>query len=101
MVIVDRLKKSLNERSSDKLYYFRDNNGLELDLIIDRGGVQTGIEIKSSKTFDSEMLNNLNTWQKMNPRADKTGYLIYNGNLEQKIGNSKITNWKNLRELIT
>ena len=100
MVIVDRLKKSLNERSSDKLYYFRDNNGLELDLIIDRGGVQTGIEIKSSNTFDSEMLNNLNTWQKMNPRADKTGYLIYNGNLEQKIGNSKITNWKNLRELI-
>lgn len=96
MVIMDRLKRSLNERSSDKLYYFRDNNGLELDLIIDRGGIQTGVEIKSSKTFNSDMLVNLKAWQKINPYADSTGYLVYNGRLEQRIGNTKIANWKSL-----
>jgi predicted AAA+ superfamily ATPase len=95
MVIIDQLKKGLNDRSSDKLYYFRDNNGLELDMVIERGGVQTGVEIKSSKTFDPGMLNNLKSWQKINPHADKMGYLIYNGNLEQKVDNNKIINWKN------
>ncbi len=40
------------------------------------------------------MLSNLIAWQKLNSHADKTGYLIYNGDLEQKIGNNKIVNWK-------
>lgn len=94
MVIADCLKKIFNRRLSDKLYFFRDNNGLEVDLVVDRGGTQTGIEIKSGKTLDSEMLINLNSWQKINSHADKTGYLIYNGEIEQKIGNNKILNWK-------
>ena len=94
MAIADRLKKIFNERSSDRLYFFRDNNGLELDLVIDHGGIQTGIEIKSGKTFNADMLVNLSVWQKINSHADKTGYLIYNGDLEQKIGSNKIINWK-------
>lgn len=94
MVIVDYLKKTFNDRSGDKLYFFRDNNDLELDLIIDHGGIQKGIEIKSGKTFNLEMLSGLITWQKLNSHAGKTGYLIYNGELEQKIGNNKIVNWK-------
>jgi predicted AAA+ superfamily ATPase len=99
MVIADRLKQIFNQRSSDKLYFFRDNNGLELDLVIDRGGTQTGIEIKSGKTFNTDMLASLNAWQKINPHADKTGYLIYNGGLEQKAGNNKIINWKSFAGL--
>lgn len=94
MIIADCLKKTFNERSSHKLYFFRDNNGLEVDLVINRGGVQTGVEIKSGKTLDSEMLANLNSWQKINSHADKTGYLIYNGEIEQKVGNNKVVNWK-------
>ncbi|EKD68230.1 MAG: hypothetical protein ACD_48C00016G0006 [uncultured bacterium] len=94
MIIADSLKHLCNERSSDKLYFFRDNNGLELDLIIDHNGVQKGIEIKSGRTFNSEMLSGLVTWQKLNAHADKTGYLVYNGELEQKMGTNKIVNWK-------
>lgn len=99
IVIADYLKRVFNSRSSEKLYFFRDNNGLELDLVVDRGKIQTGIEIKSSKSFNPEMLANLNAWQKINPRADKSGYLIYNGEIEQKIGNNKIVNWKSFAAL--
>lgn len=94
MVIADRLKQSFNERSSDRLYFFRDNNGLELDLVVDGGGTQKGIEIKSGRTFNPEMLSGLVAWQKLNAHASQTGYLVYNGELEQKIGNNKIINWK-------
>lgn len=94
MVIADCLKQIFNDRSSDRLYFFRDNNGLEIDLVIDHSGTQKGIEIKSGRTFDSEMLTSLKAWQKLNTHADQTGYLIYNGELEQKIGNNKILNWK-------
>ena len=94
MVIADRLKTTFNQRSSDKLYFFRDNNGWELDLIVDHGGIQTGVEIKSGKTFSSEMLSGLVAWQKLNSQADKTGFLVYNGDLGQRIGNNKIVNWK-------
>ncbi len=94
MIIADRLKHMFNRRSNDKLYFFRDNNGLELDLIIDGGGIQKGIEIKSGKTFQPEMLAGLVAWQKLNVHADPTGSLIYNGDLEQKIGKNNIVNWK-------
>jgi len=94
MVIIDYLKKTFNDRSGDRLYFFRDNNDLELDLIIDHGGIQKGIEIKSGKTFNLEMLSGLVAWQKLNSHASETGYLIYNGELEQKIGNNKVINWK-------
>lgn len=99
MAIADYLKKIFNSRSSERLYFFRDNNGLELDLVIDNGKTQIGIEIKSSKSFNPEMLANLSAWQKINPRADKSGYLIYNGEIEQKIGNNKIVNWKSFAAL--
>lgn len=94
MVIADCLKQTANDRSSDRLYFFRDNNGLELDLIVDHSGTQKGIEIKSGRTFNPEMLSGLKQWQKLNAHAGETGYLIYNGELEQKIGNNKIVNWK-------
>jgi predicted AAA+ superfamily ATPase len=94
MVIADRLKSNFNERSSDKLYFFRDNNGLEVDLIIDQGRSQAGVEIKSGQTYASEMMSGLVAWQKLNPHANKTGYLVFNGDLEQKIGSNLILNWK-------
>lgn len=94
MVIADCLKQTCNDRSSDRLYFFRDNNGLELDLIVDHSGTQKGIEIKSGRTFNPEMLSGLKQWQKLNAHAGETGYLVYNGELEQKIGNNKVVNWK-------
>lgn len=94
MVIADYQKKVMTDRSSDRLYFFRDNNGIEIYLVVDHGGSQTGIEIKSGRTFALEMASPLVAWKKCNPHASATGYVVYTGETEQKIGNNRLIHWK-------
>jgi hypothetical protein len=59
------------------MYFFRDSVGNEVDLIIERAGKTTVIEIKSSQKFDSNMLKGLKFWEKF--QAGKNRILIYGG----------------------
>lgn len=58
-IISDVRKNAYNSDFLNKLYFFRDSVGNEVDLIIERDGKTTVIEIKSSQKFDSNMLKGL------------------------------------------
>ena len=91
MVVADTRKQIFNTLSSNKLYYFRDNKGLEIDLIVDSGNEIIPIEIKSSATFSSDYLGNLLKFQEISG-SDK-GRLIYSGNGGDMINDVKILNY--------
>jgi predicted AAA+ superfamily ATPase len=59
MVIMEFLKKKINKRLNFDLYFYRDSNGVELDLVIDEGLSISLYEIKASKTLKSEMTRSL------------------------------------------
>ncbi len=44
------------------LYFWRDNIGTEIDLLIERAGTLWPVEMKSGATFQSEWLRGLHTW---------------------------------------
>ena len=46
------------------MYFWRDNIGNEVDLLIERAGVLQPVEFKSGATFQSEWLRGLQTWQR-------------------------------------
>ena len=55
-ILIETFKKSSNEGNRKMLYYWRDNKGLEIDLIMENEESQISpVEIKSSKT-NSEFL---------------------------------------------
>ena len=55
MIIMEFLKKKNNMRLNHDLYFYRDSNDVEVDLVID-GGLSTSLyEIKASKTLRHEM----------------------------------------------
>jgi len=58
-VIAELLKERYNQGMADNLYYYQDQKGLELDLIIDEGTELILGEIKSSATFHPDFLTNL------------------------------------------
>jgi predicted AAA+ superfamily ATPase len=60
MVIMEFLKKKINLRLNSNLYFYRDSNGVEVDLIIDSGQAVSLYEIKAAKTLRPEMTNSLN-----------------------------------------
>lgn len=54
-IISETYKKLIHTRTDAELFFFRESNGNEIDLIIDRKSSHEHIEIKSGHTFRSEM----------------------------------------------
>lgn len=97
MIIVDAYKQKLNSLSTSKLYFFRDNKGIEVDLLIDKGSEIIPIEIKASSTFNSEFLKNIKYFNVL--AENNNGFLIYTGGKEGPVNNIEIINYKNFRQI--
>ena len=93
LVISEVLKKIANLKINHRLYYYRDNNGNEVDLIIDRGAKQTGIEIKAGQTYKSDFLKGLDFWRNLDEQQHDQSILLYAGSIEQKLGQHQVLNW--------
>ena len=59
MIIMEFLKKKINKRLNSDLYFYRDSNGVEVDLVINEGHSISLYEIKASKTLRPEMTRSL------------------------------------------
>jgi len=77
-VVIEILKKRLNDVKMDNLYYFRDNIGNEVDVLMDMGSEVVPIEIKSGQTVNDEFFKGLNYYRALNSTVRKT-WLIYGG----------------------
>jgi predicted AAA+ superfamily ATPase len=92
-VILELLKQKYNTGSQAGFYYWRENNGLEIDLLIDRGKDFIPIEIKASETFLESQIKNITHWNKIS--GNTGGVLLYNGAKYFSLSNKiKIANWK-------
>lgn len=97
-VITEIMKSNLNTGTNAKLYFWRDNNGTEIDLIIDNNGKLLPIEIKSSQTYNEEFQRSLLKWN--NYSGNKGGVLLYSGTMEMKTTeNIQVLNWKNHKSM--
>ena len=64
MVVNEFLKNRCNAGTRAPLYFWRDNIGTEVDLILERGNELAAVEIKSGITVASDAFGNLRKWQK-------------------------------------
>ncbi|MGB4838455.1 MAG: ATP-binding protein [Saprospiraceae bacterium] len=82
MVIVELLKQRWNKATPDHLYFWRDNAGHEMDVIMENAGDVKPLEIKSGKTITNEYLKGLLYWHQLTGRTG--GLIIYAGDMIQK-----------------
>ena len=75
LVISDIMKQNFSYGSRHSLYYFKENNGLEIDLLIDHPIRPTIIEIKSTETPDIAHIVNLEKFQRL-IKGEAESYLI-------------------------
>jgi len=97
-VISEILKSSFNPGERFDMYFWRDNYRKEIDLIIDSGLEQRGVEIKSSETFSEKFLSGLKYWQQLSQADSKFLYLLYGGDQEMLRDGIGIVSWKNVYE---
>ncbi len=97
-VISELLKYCFNRNQSSNLYYWRDNNGREIDIIMDFGTTVVPVEIKSGKTINADFFKNLIFYQKLNPACKKM-ILIYGGDSSFIENNTYIISYKDINLL--
>ncbi len=78
LVVIDCLKARYNQGQLSDLYYFRDSNGNEVDILAQRGRHLDAIEIKSASTFSFAHLKGLRRLKEVTSTVDRS-YLVYNG----------------------
>lgn len=94
LVVLELLKWRYNLGLDPHLYYFRDVQKNEVDVIYKEGNRLVPIEIKSSKTYNSEFLEKLHFFQKLAGKRAPTGYVIYAGDQQQRIQTIELLNYK-------
>lgn len=94
LIVIECLKCQLNKGKRPSLYFFRDSNGNEADLVYESQRTLTPIEIKSSSTYHNSFSSGLIRFQKMT--HSKSGYVIYNGDFTPKTKDFKVLNFKSL-----
>ncbi len=97
--VISEIKKSFHHNGMEApIYFWRDQHGHEVDLVIDRGDSLFCMEIKSGQTFQQDFLSSI-IWLN-NLQNQKSGACIYGGNKNFEINEIIVRSWKDLPELI-
>ena len=94
MVICNVQKYFLNQGIQPVIYFYRDSNGNEVDLLIKNKEKYDLVEIKSSETFNMEFLKGIKSFEKEFPNLTERKYIVYNGEDKGEINGVKILNYK-------
>ncbi len=95
MVIMEAVKTLENKEALSQLYFYRDSNGREVDLVIWKGRELIPIEIKAARTYSFDMCTNV-TWFTENVPDAKPGAVVYAGEMEFSHDGCRYVNFKNL-----
>jgi uncharacterized protein len=98
LIVSELIKQSYNNAGNEKLYFWRDNIGHEIDIIIDSISGLFPIEIKSGATINNDFFKGLLYWFGIS--GAKRGAVIYSGKSTQNRTNGiDIIPWNNMKFL--
>ena len=84
-VIVDFLKRRYNRGKQNNLFFWRDNTGNEIDLLLVFPDRKIPVEIKSGQTVSSEYFKGISFWNKLT--KTEGGIIVYGGDTIQRRSN--------------
>ena len=93
-VIAEYMKYFFHQGKEAPLYFWRDQHGHEVDLVIDKGTHLDLIEIKSGQTFQKDFMKNIQWLNKLQNRTE--GKCIYGGSSILNVQNIVIEPWDQL-----
>ena len=98
MVIIEALKARLNAGLTPDMYFFRDQRGYEIDMLIAAERKLYPYEIKSARTWSSDFASNLKSFTERDAKIEK-GTVIYAGDLKRS-GNPAAVNFVNTADVV-
>lgn len=93
MVVAEAFKQQFNNGQHQPLFFFRDSQGNEIDLLIETGAGLNAYEIKSAQTISNDFFKGLDYLKKLKVPITETS-LIYGGNENRIQSGHKIQRWR-------
>jgi predicted AAA+ superfamily ATPase len=78
-IIAEIAKAFLHNRKTPSLYFWRDQSGHEVDLILEFGTDLYPVELKSGQTFSPSMVDSLIWWNRLAGNESNRAVLVYGG----------------------
>lgn len=96
-VIMEAMKDRLNAGESAEMYFYRDSEGNEVDLLLPTGGKMHAIEIKAGATVNPDYFKGLKTFAAHHPSVVAGGSVIFGGAQGQQRSDWPAHSWLDLR----
>jgi uncharacterized protein len=95
LVVNEFLKARRNAGSREQLWFWRDNIGTEVDLVLERGMELAAVEIKSGPTISEDAFRNLRKWRHYAGHEALTNLgLVYGGDEAFERSGVSVKPWK-------
>ena len=101
LVINELMKYRFNQGLNSNLYFWRNNTGEEVDVLIEQGEYLIPVEVKSSQTFNVDFLTGLNKWSDYAGSAALPAHLVYGGEASMMRNGIAVHSWKDMQNMPT
>jgi predicted AAA+ superfamily ATPase len=95
-VVMNFLKNRYNKGKESNLYFYRDSNQNEVDLLLRQGNNFDITEIKSSMTYNPDFEKGINYFSGIFKNRVTHRQIIYCGELEKSVRDIKLLNFRNM-----
>ncbi|HOF16859.1 MAG TPA: ATP-binding protein [Bacteroidales bacterium] len=95
-IVMEAFKNRHNQAKDSNLFFYRDSNGVEVDLLLKNGNDYSAIEIKSSQTYHPEFEIGIQSLSTLLENRLTNKAIIYAGDFENETAEIQLFNYKNM-----
>ncbi len=99
LVVMECIKHRYNQGKEGNVYFYRDSNGQEVDILVKEEGQLTAIEVKSSMTYHPNFIKSLQKLPQWTSTPIKRRALVYCGDFENTAGDIWLIRYDKLEQL--
>ena len=99
LVVIESMKALFNRNKRTPLFFYREQTGLEIDLILEHNRVPHGVEIKSSQTFHPDFLRSLRRFKGQFPEAGSL-QVVYGGDKDMRGSDYMVWSFTNIATMV-
>ncbi len=97
-IVMECLKHRFNQGKEGNVYFYRDSNGQEVDILVKEEGQLTAIEVKSSMTYHPDFAKSLKRLPEWTSTPIKRRAVVYGGDFENTAGDIWLLKYNHIEQ---
>lgn len=98
-IVCEFLKNRFNHVKNNNLYFFRDQAGNEVDLILDYGAELISVEIKAGSTISRDYFKGIQFYQQLSEEKNRKRIIVYGGEKSMLYHDTEVYSYIDLQKL--